>query len=114
MTTYSLRCRNGKCRHRRVGHIHPDDYKLVPRCTSCGLRSGWRIEGREYNKRNLCNCSGVVSERGNFPHRKGRHPMCEFHPEGVANQARRAGVGMEDIPFEYLGTPMKEDQPCPF
>ena len=114
MTTYSLRCRNGSCRHRRVSRIHPDDYKLIPRCAMCGLRSGWRIEGRAYNKRNLCHCSSVVSDRGNYPHRKGVHPLCDFHPEGPANQARRAGICEEAVLVEFGGKPMKPEEPCPF
>jgi hypothetical protein len=40
MTTYSIRCRNSRCRHRRVSKTHPDDYKIVPKCAACGERRG--------------------------------------------------------------------------
>lgn len=104
MTTYSLRCRNSACRHRRVSGIHPDDYKRPPACTVCGSKSGWRIEQRAYNKRGLCHCSGPdVSVTGagmHFPHRK-HHPLCDHHPHGIYNQARARGVAHADIPKEY-------------
>lgn len=114
MTTYSLRCRNSLCRHRRVSTIHPDDYKVIPKCPSCGKRAGWRIEQRQYNKRGLCTCPGPLGRDNEpFPHRS-THPCCDLHPQGVANQARARGVAEEDIPDEYRERQMKEDEPCPF
>lgn len=114
MTTYSLRCRNSSCRHRRISKIHPDEYKVVPKCSVCNRRCGWRIEGREYNKRGLCNCDGPVWPDGRqFPHRTS-HPCCEQHPQGIYNQAKRAGVKDEEIPIEHLGRKMKQEEPCPF
>jgi hypothetical protein len=102
MATYSVRCRNGDCRHRRVTATHPDDYKVIPPCGSCGKRLGWRIEGREYNKRNLCNCGGPINSTTamTFPHKK-THPLCDHHPVGFYNQARRAGISDDDIPYCY-------------
>ena len=101
MATYSVRCRHTVCRHRRVFRKHPDAYKVIPKCPSCGKQKGWRIENRAYNQRNLCYCSGPVSDVGvNYPHRT-THPYCEQHPEGIYNQAKRQGVTDEDIPAEY-------------
>lgn len=102
MSTYSVRCRNGACRHRRVTSIHPDDYKVMPACGSCGKRAGWRIEGREYNMRNLCHCSGPFNHTTAmpFPH-KTTHSLCDHHPNGFYNQAKRRGVEDHDIPSEY-------------
>lgn len=102
MATYSVRCRNCQCRHRRVINIHPDDYKIVPACDACGKHVGWRIEGRAYNKKNLCHCGGPINPKTAmpFPHRP-THPMCDQHPLGYYNQAKRAGIEDNDIPLEY-------------
>jgi hypothetical protein len=101
VTTYSIRCRNGACRHRRVSSIHPFDYKLVPACEACGARCGWRIEARAYNKRHLCRCDGPLGRNAMpYPHRT-THPMCDQHPAGFYNQAKRAGIEDRDIPVEY-------------
>lgn len=101
MTTYSLRCRNRACRHRRVANTHPDEYKVVPRCPRCGQRKGWRIEARAYNQRKLCHCSGPEMVTGrHFPHRT-HHPLCDHHPHGFYNQARARGVAHDDIPEEF-------------
>lgn len=101
MTTYSIRCRNSACRHRRVARIHPDEYIRVPRCPVCGATKGWRIEGREYNRRGLCKCDGPTMAAGrHFPHRT-THPLCDQHPHGYYNQARATGVAHDDIPEEY-------------
>lgn len=99
MTTFSVRCK--KCRHRRVASTHPEDYKVVPKCEVCGARSGWRIENRQYNKRNLCRCSGPEMAFGRyFPHRT-THPLCDQHPHGFYNQARARGVAHDEIPSEF-------------
>lgn len=104
MTTYSVRCRVDACRHRRVIRKHPDEYKRVTRCPVCGSKNGWRIENRTYNKRNLCKCDGPSMCKGQyFPHNK-THPMCDHHPKGFYNQAKRAGIEDYDIPVEYGGT----------
>lgn len=79
----------------------------------CGNRKGWRIENRDYNKRDLCDCSGPVGRDGPIPHNT-THPMCDHHPEGASNQMRRAGVAQDDIPLEHLGRQMKETDDCPF
>lgn len=111
MASYSLRCRNYKCRHRRISKIHPDDAKLVYRCPSCKKKKGWRIENRAYNKKDLCTCGKVPL----YPHRKGKHKYCTYHPEGIYNQAKRQGVPDEDIPYEHMPhRNMEEDEPCPF
>lgn len=111
MPTYSLRCRNSKCRHRRVSRIHPDDFKRVPKCPCCGEKKGWRIENRDYNKRDLCTCNHTGTL---YPHRVGKHPRCDHHPDGYFNQALRRGEGFEDIPLEYLGRKMRPHDACPF
>jgi hypothetical protein len=102
MTAYSVRCRNSACRHRRVTRTHPDEYKVVPPCPCCDAKAGWRIEGRTYNKRNLCRCGGPLNLETAmpFPH-KTTHPLCDQHPLGYYNQAKRAGVPDEDIPEEF-------------
>ena len=101
MSTYSLRCCNSACRHRRVSHTHPDEYKIVPICEACGKRDGWRIEARDYNKRNLCHCDGPLGRAAMpYPHRT-THPLCDQHPFGYYNQAKRAGIADEDIPESY-------------
>lgn len=101
MATYSVRCRNSKCRHRRVAATHPDDYKVVPRCPACGERRGWRIEARAYNQRGLCDCDGPSTTKGQqFPHNT-THPLCDHHPHGFYNQARARGVAHDEIPVEY-------------
>lgn len=104
MTTYSVRCRNYKCRHRRVVRTHPDEYKRVPACPVCGRRVGWRIEQRAYSKRNLCHCSGPEMTQVDgkmFPHKLAQHRFCDHHPHGFYNQARARGVAHEEIPKEY-------------
>lgn len=102
MTTYSIRCRNHACRHRRVTSIHPDDYKVVPRCPRCGERKGWRIESRAFRRNQTrCWCSGPEMAFGrHFPHQPD-HPLCDQHPHGFYNQARARGVAHEDIPHGY-------------
>jgi len=101
VSTWSVRCRNGQCRHRRVSRTHPDDYKVVPRCPVCGSRKGWRIEQRAYNKRGLCHCAGPLGRDNEpFPHRI-THPSCDQHPHGIYNQARARGVAHDDVPIEY-------------
>lgn len=63
---------------------------------------GWRTESRAYNKRNLCRCSGPLNLETamTFPH-KATHPLCDRHPLGYYNQAKRAGIADEDIPSEF-------------
>lgn len=110
MTTYSVRCKNSACRHRRVSTTRPDDYKRVPPCPQCGECKGWRIENRAYNKRNLCHCSGPQMTKGeHFPHRV-THPYCDKHPRGFYNQARQQGVAHEDIPAEHGGGLIEEER----
>lgn len=106
MTTYSVRCRHHACRHRRVTAIHPDDYKVVPRCPACGQRKGWRIESRAFRRhQKRCWCSGPDMAFGrHFPHQPS-HPLCDLHPHGFYNQARARGVAHEDIPKEYRPAP---------
>lgn len=111
MATYSVRCCNSACRHRRVVETHPLDYKVVPKCPVCGQRKGWRIEQRAYNKRNLCKCSGPLGRDNEpFPHRV-THPCCDSHPMGVYNQVRARGVAHEDVPEEYRPKEMKHGLP---
>lgn len=110
MTTYSVRCRDSACRHRRVLKRHPDSYLIVPKCAICGQRKGWRIEQRAYNRRDLCSCGKSPL----YPHRVGKYKFCDHHPRGYYNQAKRQGVADDDIPVEYLGQPMKETDDCPF
>lgn len=113
MTTYSVRCRHKACRHRRVVSTHPDDYKVVPECPACGERKGWRIENRAYNKRNLCHCTGPLGRDNDpFPHNK-THPCCDHHPSGIYNQAKQRGIADEDIPIEFGGLRIEEDEYCP-
>ena len=115
MTTYSIRCRNSVCRHRRVSRTHPLDYVFVPVCAACGLRAGWRLESRGYNKRHLCHCDGPLGRDAMpYPHRTS-HPMCDQHPRGFYNQAKRAGVSDADIPLEFLPSiPISSISHCPF
>lgn len=115
MTTYSVRCRNSACRHRRVTETHPDEYRVTPVCRACGQRAGWRIEGRAYNRRNLCRCSGpdASQEHGkHFPHQR-THPLCDEHPQGPYNQLKLRGVPDDDIPFDLLGVACTSDD-APF
>lgn len=114
MTTYSVRCRNAQCRHRRVSTVHPDQYIATPRCAACGLQRGWRIEQRTYNKKKLCNCSGpAMLKAQQFPH-KTTHHYCDQHPKGYYNQARHMGIPHDEIPVEFGGglTPDKEEELC--
>lgn len=112
MTTYSVRCRVNACRHRRVTKTHPDAYKRVYKCPMCGSKNGWRIESRAYNRRDICGCGQVPY---GYPHRKGKHPLCDHHPQGAYNQAKLRGVADEDIPLEFTtGREMKKDDVCPF
>lgn len=141
MSTFSLRCRLKKCRHRRVSRVHPDDAKQRYRCPKCRGMHGWRIENRDYNKRNLCNCSGVEVIRGvRFPHRP-HNPYCDNNPWAEFNRAALQGIpgghllGWRadrrtlDKPVLInrrkrpcldwstgfdLGTRMSPDDPCPF
>lgn len=99
---YLVRCRNSACRHQRMTHTHPDQYILTPRCTSCGLIKGWRLEKRSRNKV-TCHCNSVGMATGNtFPH-KTTHPFCDKNPRGYYNQARQMGVDHDDIPVEFGG-----------
>jgi hypothetical protein len=112
MTSYSVRCRHKACRVRRVVRKHPDDMQ-AEKCPSCGHTKGWRLEEREYNRRNLCTCSGPEASQAlgkNFPHRTS-HPLCDHHPQGPYNQAKIRGVADEDIPLEHLGAPCTTDTP---
>jgi hypothetical protein len=109
MPTYSVRCRHHACRHRRVTRTHPDHYKHVFRCPVCKNTKGWRIEKRAYNKVDICSCG----QSGLYPHRVGKHKLCDFHPEGFVNQARRRGCTDDDIPLEMMGTPVRSES-CPF
>jgi hypothetical protein len=113
MTTYSVRCCNSKCRHRRVTKTHPFDYKIVPKCESCNQAAGWRVEGRAYNKRKLCHCGGPINPKTGmtYPH-KTTHPMCDQHPLGYYNQAKARGIEDQDIPEEYR--PHQVDATFPF
>jgi len=81
----------------------------------CGNRKGWRIEQRDYNKRDLCDCNGPISAKGQtFPHNT-THPMCNQHPQGHYNQAKRAGIEDDDIPLDVMPSKtMKETDDCPF
>lgn len=110
MATYSVRCRDSACRHRRVLKRTPDSYEIQPKCAICGQRKGWRIEGRDYNRRDLCGCG----QSPTYPHRVGKYKFCDHHPRGFYNQAKRQGVADDDIPLEVLGRPMKETDECPF
>lgn len=114
MSTYSVRCRVDACRHRRVINRDPETYIRPPKCPKCGSGNGWRIERREYNRRNLCRCSGPEMAQGRaFPHRT-THPLCEQHPHGPYNQAKRRGISDADIPLEHLGRRMTDKEDCPF
>jgi hypothetical protein len=91
-------------------HKHPDDYKVEQPCPACHKTAGWRIEQRQYNKRNLCTCGGpecIQINGENFPHRT-THPYCDQHPEGFYNQAKQRGIPDEDIPPEYVPARIKE------
>lgn len=113
MSTYSIRCRNSACRHRRVTRVHPDEYIRVPRCAVCGKTSGWRIEDRAYNRRGLCRCDGPTMAGGkHFPHRT-THPLCDNNPDGERNQALRRGVPVDDLPLELMGEHCGTDE-APF
>lgn len=111
MTTYSLRCRVAKCRHRRTSTKHPDDYKRVPKCPACGSANGWRIENKPWHKTQRCDCGQVIGRDGPIPHNRW-HPLCDQHPEGKRNQALRAGVVEADLPIELMGKPVRGE--CPF
>lgn len=110
--TYSVRCR--KCRHRRVTDTHPDAYRVVPACQKCGQRAGWRIEGRAYNRRNLCRCSGPEASAGKFfPHQR-THPLCDENPLGPYNQARARGVTDDEMPLDALPGRLCVTEEAPF
>lgn len=104
MSTWSVRCRVGTCRHRRVITRNPDSYVRPPACPICGGTAGWRVEGRAYNKRGLCSCNGPVGRDGTYPHRT-THPACEHHPSGG-----RHGHDPEALP---AGEPCTTDE-APF
>jgi hypothetical protein len=114
MTTYSVRCCNSKCRHRRVTGTHPDDYKVVPACPRCGERRGWRIEGRAYNQRNLCRCSGPAACKGQqFPHQT-THPLCDENPLGPYNQLKARGVSDDEMPLQAIPARPCTTEDAPF
>lgn len=115
MSTWSVRCRDSACRHRRVTSTHPDTYKIVPRCPQCGSAKGWRIEQRAYNKRDLCRCDGPKGRNNEpFPHNT-THPECDQHPSGFYNQAKRQGAADDDIPLDRMPRrEMKATDDCPF
>jgi hypothetical protein len=83
-------------------------------CPMCGNAKGWRHEGRGYNKRGLCRCSGVGMLRGvEFPHRT-THPLCDHNPNGPRNQELRRGTKPEELPIELMGVAMRDTDDCPF
>lgn len=115
---FPVRCRLKKCRARRNATVHPDDMKRIPKCHKCGGRHGWRIERRPEN-RQMCTCGKVINVKyaTTVPHRVGGHPLCDHHPEGILNQAKRAGLTgdyLMDAAIESVGREMKPDDPCPF
>lgn len=122
MKRYPVRCRNNKCRHRRLTSVHPDDYKVVPACLVCGERKGWRIEHQAVDKRELCECGGVVhlstAHNARAVRHKIDHPMCLKNPEGARNHLLRAGCKESELfdllPLDALGRKMSENEPCPF
>jgi hypothetical protein len=113
MASYTVRCRNSKCRHRRTIPFHPDYFQRTPRCLACGEQRGWRVE--KPAKRIYCHCNGpdMASEGRHYPHRTD-HPFCDKHPRGYYNQARFMGIPHDEIPVEFGGglTPEKEEELC--
>ena len=106
---YLVRCRNGKCRHQRMTHTHPDQYILTPRCQACGELKGWRVEKRSVSK-NTCRCNSVGMANGKvFPHNT-THPFCDQNPRGYYNQARQRGLTHEEIPVEFGGAWVAEQE----
>lgn len=101
VATYSVRCCNSKCRHRRVAKTHPFDYKIIPKSECCNEVAGWGVESRAYNKQNLCYCGGPINPRNEMSYQhKSNNPMCDQHPHGYY-QAIGRGVQHDDIPKEY-------------
>lgn len=117
---WNVRCRNKKCRHRRLTDVHPDETRLTYRCPKCGELKGWRIENQS-DRREKCNCGGPLSETSDrsYPHHRG-HPLCNHHPYAAYNQAKARGVEDSDIPFEFLPPEVKDAvekqlrELCPF
>lgn len=72
--------------------------------------NGWRVEERAYNKRGLCRCGGPVGRDGPIPHRTS-HPLCDHHPNGPANQMRRAGADEIDVAYDVPATPGPDEPP---
>ena len=101
---YAVRCRNRACRHRRTLRKHPFDYKdgVVPKCTACGGKHGWRLEPYHYASRKQCNCGGPIGRDGSYPHEPS-HPLCEQNPASARNAMKRAGAREEDIVCELGG-----------
>jgi hypothetical protein len=83
MARYHVRCR--KCEARRVFKLHPDEYRRVPVCVSCGAKS-WRIDNwmnTRDTKATSCTCSGYVAltHRAPWPHLIGS-PYCWYRKDG--------------------------------
>jgi hypothetical protein len=99
-----VRCR--QCQARRVLAHHPDWYKRIPKCRSCGAQDYRPV--KNYH-RPVCECTGY-----HFIHRKGsKH--CDFHPRGLFHQAVRQGDltpdELTDVLLECAG---KLEEECPF
>ena len=87
-----VRCVCRKCKARRTLAHHPDWYKRIPKCRSCGAVDYRPVVRRQEN----CHCAGY-----HFVHRKGSK-MCAHHPEGFANRVRVQEGWTQDQVVEAL------------
>lgn len=76
MSKFHTRCRN--CTHRRKLAMHPDEYRIQPKC-QCGARS-WRVDlyrQSGLDKRPVCR-----SDCAHYFHRMGCG-LCKFNADGT-------------------------------
>ncbi len=89
MSSYYLRCRNGKSMLSFGCDKEADSDDVLSAFEPRGKSGGGRAKFPRSSRTNLCRCEGPLGRDGTpFPHRV-THPFCDHHPLGPYNQSRR-------------------------
>ena len=102
MTTYNVRCTiRRRCGRAFTLRMHPDQYKIYPRCPACGEGHLNVIDyAKIQTQKRTCRCKGV-----RFPHKKGLYlsnqEFCDF-----------AEVDLEFDAAQVIT--LRPDEDCPF
>ena len=102
MTTYNVRCTiHRKCGKAMTLKMHPDQYRVYPRCPACGVGHLNVISyAKIQTQGRTCRCRGIE-----WPHKRGlflsKDEFCDH--------------ALVDLDFEGATvTIMGPDDPCPF